>query len=154
MNEAAFIRAILASPEDDAPRLIFADWLDERGDPRAEYLRLLCAVDGLPEGDPRTAEMTARLRMLEAGIDLRWRALVIRGRRTRGQRAKAPRRPGARRSRREATEADVSLFLQQYARKAERGWDPNDRQYSREVEKVVKRMRPEELDRLMRGEDA
>ena len=37
----AFERAILAAPNDDAPRLVYADWLDERGDPEfAEALRL------------------------------------------------------------------------------------------------------------------
>jgi uncharacterized protein (TIGR02996 family) len=40
MNEdEAFIRAILAAPGDDAPRLVYADWLDERGDLRGTYLR-------------------------------------------------------------------------------------------------------------------
>ncbi len=36
-----FHRAIIESPEDDAPRLIYADWLDDHGDPaRAEFIRL------------------------------------------------------------------------------------------------------------------
>jgi uncharacterized protein (TIGR02996 family) len=39
VGDEAFLRAILASPEDDVPRLIYADWLEERGDPRAELLR-------------------------------------------------------------------------------------------------------------------
>jgi uncharacterized protein (TIGR02996 family) len=36
----AFIDAIAENPDDDTARLVYADWLDERGDPRAEYLRL------------------------------------------------------------------------------------------------------------------
>jgi uncharacterized protein (TIGR02996 family) len=32
-DEAAFLRAICATPADDAPRLAFADWLDDRGQP-------------------------------------------------------------------------------------------------------------------------
>ncbi len=36
-----FLRAIFSQPDDDVLRLVYADWLDERGDPRAEYLRLL-----------------------------------------------------------------------------------------------------------------
>ena len=32
-DDEAFIRAIVDAPGDDAPRLIYADWLDERGDP-------------------------------------------------------------------------------------------------------------------------
>jgi uncharacterized protein (TIGR02996 family) len=153
MDEDAFLRAILASPHDDAPRLIYADWLEERGDPRGEYIRLLCALDGLPGDDARAVEMRERLQALEARIDLSWRALLSRGRRPRGQEAATrPSRRG-RRSRRDAREADVALFLRQYARKAERTGDPNDRRYNRAVEETVKRMKPEELDRLMRGEE-
>ena len=40
-DEAAFRNAILAAPDDPLPKLIFADWLDERGDPRAAGLRWL-----------------------------------------------------------------------------------------------------------------
>src|ERR687897_647125 len=40
----AFLDDIIASPEDDAPRLIYADWLDENGDEaRAEFIRLQVA---------------------------------------------------------------------------------------------------------------
>jgi uncharacterized protein (TIGR02996 family) len=42
-DEDAFLNAILANPQDEAPRLVYADWLAERGDPLAEvkaaYLR-------------------------------------------------------------------------------------------------------------------
>ncbi len=49
--------------------------------------------------------------------------------------------------------AAVSVFLRQYGRKAQRGIEPNDRKYSRRIEKAVKRMRPEELDQLMRDDE-
>lgn len=39
-DEGALLAAIAAAPDDDAPRLVYADWLEERGDPRAEYVRL------------------------------------------------------------------------------------------------------------------
>ena len=41
--------------------------------------------------------------------------------------------------------------MRQYQRKAQRGVEPNDRQYSRKVEQKLKRMRPEELDELLHG---
>jgi hypothetical protein len=63
-------------------------------------------------------------------------------------------RPGERSRRREVNLANVAIFLRQYARKALRGGEPNDRGYSRQIEKKVKRMKPEELDRLLRDEDA
>jgi uncharacterized protein (TIGR02996 family) len=37
----AFLAAIHAAPDDDAPRLVFADWLDENGESeRAEFIRV------------------------------------------------------------------------------------------------------------------
>jgi uncharacterized protein (TIGR02996 family) len=38
-DEAAFLAALAASPDDDLLRLAFADWLDERNDPRAGWVR-------------------------------------------------------------------------------------------------------------------
>lgn len=38
----AFLRTIVAEPDDPAPRLVYADWLEERGDPHAELIRLQC----------------------------------------------------------------------------------------------------------------
>jgi uncharacterized protein (TIGR02996 family) len=38
-DDEAFIRSIVDNPGDDAPRLVYADWLDERDDPRGAYLR-------------------------------------------------------------------------------------------------------------------
>jgi uncharacterized protein (TIGR02996 family) len=45
MTEAgAFMRAIIDRPDDDSPRLIYADWLEENGETeRAEFIRLQCA---------------------------------------------------------------------------------------------------------------
>jgi hypothetical protein len=37
--------------------------------------------------------------------------------------------------------------------KAQKGVEPNDREYDRGVEKAVKRMDPEELDRLLRDDE-
>src|SRR5690349_7606084 len=37
--EAPFWAAIAMAPDDDLPKLVFADWLDERGDPRGACLR-------------------------------------------------------------------------------------------------------------------
>jgi uncharacterized protein (TIGR02996 family) len=40
--ELCFIEAIHENPRDDSIRLIFADWLEERGDPYGEFIRLQC----------------------------------------------------------------------------------------------------------------
>jgi uncharacterized protein (TIGR02996 family) len=39
LTDETFLRAILADSGDDAPWLIYADWLDERGEPRAALYR-------------------------------------------------------------------------------------------------------------------
>ena len=49
--------------------------------------------------------------------------------------------------------ARLQLFIQQYGRKSQKGVEPNDRHYQRDVEKAVKRMKPDELDRLMRDDE-
>lgn len=43
-DDAPFLRSIEESPEDDAPRLIYADWLQERADPRADFIRAHCEM--------------------------------------------------------------------------------------------------------------
>src|SRR6266545_1753584 len=39
-EEAAFIAALVAEPSDRTAALVFADWLDERGDPRGPWMRI------------------------------------------------------------------------------------------------------------------
>src|SRR5262249_10513083 len=59
-EEDALLSAVLASPRDDAPRLVFADWLEERGDPRGEVLRILLPLQALTEKEA-PSEKKARL---------------------------------------------------------------------------------------------
>jgi uncharacterized protein (TIGR02996 family) len=47
-DDLAFLRTIIAALGDPAPRLVYADWLEERGDRRAEYLRLTSRLTDLP----------------------------------------------------------------------------------------------------------
>jgi uncharacterized protein (TIGR02996 family) len=51
-EETAFVRSILADPANDSLRLVYADWLEERGDPRAEYLRLDVALASHSDAEP------------------------------------------------------------------------------------------------------
>lgn len=56
---APFLRAVIARPDDDLPRLVYADWLDEQGDSdRAEFIRLQCqlALAPLSPADERKAQ--------------------------------------------------------------------------------------------------
>jgi uncharacterized protein (TIGR02996 family) len=65
MNERErFIRAIEAEPEDDAVRLVFADWWEENGDSdRARFIRLQCEHHRL-EAQLESEVETARQREL------------------------------------------------------------------------------------------
>jgi len=56
-DTVAFHRLIAAAPDDDAPRLVYADWLEERGDPRGTFVRVQCALARLPIDHPRRREL-------------------------------------------------------------------------------------------------
>jgi uncharacterized protein (TIGR02996 family) len=80
-DESAFLEAIAAVPEDDAPRLVYADWLEEQGHAgRAELLRLDCRLSRQPLADPRTPDDSIRLRRLALTLEPDWVALVRRAR--------------------------------------------------------------------------
>lgn len=57
MDEQAFIAEALAAPDDDAPRLVWADWLEEHGDPRAELIRTQCELAKIPGRGWRKTEL-------------------------------------------------------------------------------------------------
>jgi len=60
-HDEAFLQAILESPEDDTPRLVYADWLDEHGDPaRAEFIRLQCRIEDTSLDDPSLPDLLGR----------------------------------------------------------------------------------------------
>jgi uncharacterized protein (TIGR02996 family) len=59
-------QAILATPEDDAPRLVYADWLDEHGQPeRGEFIRVQCAMARIPAHTARWRPLHDRAVRLE-----------------------------------------------------------------------------------------
>jgi uncharacterized protein (TIGR02996 family) len=48
----AFLADIIANADDDAPRLVYADWLEDHGQPdRAAFVRVQCQLARLPEDD-------------------------------------------------------------------------------------------------------
>src|SRR5262245_9090295 len=71
-QEAAFLERVCADPEDDGPRLVFADWLDERDDPRGEFIRVQVALARLSAGDPRAIVLRDRESALLARYGTRW----------------------------------------------------------------------------------
>ena len=47
----------------------------------------------------------------------------------------------------------IGKFIQQYKRKSTKSFDPNDRSYDRKLEKIVKKMNPEELSQIINDEE-
>src|SRR5262245_38135191 len=69
-----FFATILDAPHEDAPRLVYADWLEEHGDQRAEFIRVQCELAPLPQSHPdadRLADRGTRL-LLVHGDEWRW----------------------------------------------------------------------------------
>jgi uncharacterized protein (TIGR02996 family) len=75
-DESAFLRGLLASPDDNDLRRVYADWLEECGDPRGAFLRLEAA---LHQCEPRARpELSERLHQARRPLNARWVALVER----------------------------------------------------------------------------
>jgi uncharacterized protein (TIGR02996 family) len=63
MNDRdSFLHAIRENPEGEGLRLVFADWLEEQGDPLAEFIRIQCKLEPLRDryGDPAVEELRKR----------------------------------------------------------------------------------------------
>ncbi|MBA4062171.1 MAG: hypothetical protein C0501_00370 [Isosphaera sp.] len=75
-DETGFLSAVRRDPADDTARLIYADWLDERGDPagraRSDFLRLELRLAARPERGLNRARWLHELRTLAAGLDPAW----------------------------------------------------------------------------------
>ncbi len=72
MNEAAFLDALAADPLDGVTRRVYADWLEERGDPRAEYLRREIELADIPIDDPRWPALACWVRERVDAHDPAW----------------------------------------------------------------------------------
>lgn len=69
----SFLQAIREAPEDDTPRLIYADWLDEQGQSeRAEFIRAQIQIAQLSSGSRRAAIVRRRARELLAAHSELW----------------------------------------------------------------------------------
>jgi uncharacterized protein (TIGR02996 family) len=57
---------------------VYADWLEERGDPRGEFLRLELQIAALPAEDKKREPLAKRLDELRGTVDPNWLALLDR----------------------------------------------------------------------------
>ena len=66
--EDELLAAIVAAPDDDAPRLVYADWLSERGDPRGEQIAVEIALARAAPDAPERGRLVERAEALRASI--------------------------------------------------------------------------------------
>ncbi|MEZ4240693.1 MAG: TIGR02996 domain-containing protein [Myxococcota bacterium] len=79
MNDVqkGLLDGILAAPDDDLPRRVYADWLEADGQAaRAEFVRLQLDHDALPRWDVGRVHSRLRQRELLAEHDEAWRAAL------------------------------------------------------------------------------
>lgn len=77
-EERTFLRSILSNPAELTNWLVYADWLDEHGDPRAEFIRLEIRRGQLPDADPERLVLRLRLEQLRPALDPDWVAVFDR----------------------------------------------------------------------------
>jgi uncharacterized protein (TIGR02996 family) len=74
----ALLQAVLAEPEEEAPRLIYADWLEEQGRPedadRAEFIRVQIELAHATEQTARTKQLLKREKELWNAHKAQWLA--------------------------------------------------------------------------------
>jgi uncharacterized protein (TIGR02996 family) len=71
-DEAALLEAIQAAPGDPLPRLAYADWLEERADPRGELVRVEEEMRELPVFSERFWQLKPRRNELRAQAPPGW----------------------------------------------------------------------------------
>jgi len=102
MEDDSFVQAIVESPFDESLRLQYAKWLEERGDPRAEYLHIEATFRALPQDAPEVRAGYTRWPELRKTLDPRWLLMMDR-------RVATP--PGVGPEGRQAIEAIRGIFI-------------------------------------------
>jgi uncharacterized protein (TIGR02996 family) len=79
MNFAdAILQDVIENHDDDTPRLVYADWLEDHGNPRsvarAEFIRLQCRLARLPQDDSDRPLLRTREQELLARHGREWRS--------------------------------------------------------------------------------
>jgi uncharacterized protein (TIGR02996 family) len=72
LSDTDFLQTIILTPDDNAARLVYADWLEERGDPRGEFIRLQIERSRISRKDPRFAPLSTRESILLVKHEKEW----------------------------------------------------------------------------------
>src|SRR5262245_32699131 len=79
-EEAGFLSAIRQTPADETARLVYADWLDEQGDPeskaKSDFIRLELRMAENPEQGLNHIRWVNKLQKLAATLNAGWLAVV------------------------------------------------------------------------------
>ena len=70
-----------------------------------------------------------------------------------GQDGNSPTMQGLSKNGRKQLARDLGQFLRLYQKRAQKGAEPNDRRYDPAVEQIVQRLKPEDLEVLLNGEE-
>jgi uncharacterized protein (TIGR02996 family) len=74
-TEQELLAAIWARPLEDAPRLMYADWLTENGHAeRADLIRAQCELACIPEDDPKARKLRGAAQRALRGNEGKWKA--------------------------------------------------------------------------------
>ena len=76
MDEEQFQKEILAAPENDGPRGVYADWLQEQGDPRGEFIHVQLQLAQLPPWHEDRMRLEIRESQLLQAHRAEWEAHV------------------------------------------------------------------------------
>ena len=72
MHAERLLEDVLEHPQDDAPRITYADWLDERCEPLGEFIRVQCRLARLPANHLCVLELERREHELLAEYERDW----------------------------------------------------------------------------------
>jgi uncharacterized protein (TIGR02996 family) len=67
-----FLPQVRATPDDTALRLVYADWLEEQGDPRGELIRLETRLSSLAPSGDEYVQLKPRRDELRSQVDKKW----------------------------------------------------------------------------------
>src|SRR5579883_2622880 len=75
-DDKHFLAQIKAAPADRTARLVYADWLTERDDPRGELIRIEEEMRSFPIYSDRYWQLKPRRNLLRRAADSRWLRLM------------------------------------------------------------------------------
>jgi uncharacterized protein (TIGR02996 family) len=73
MTHSNLLKGLIDQPDSDETRMVYADWLMDRGDPRGEFIAIQCELPNLADEDPRLPELERRQNELLYKHAHRWR---------------------------------------------------------------------------------